>query len=264
MQIALSTVAAPAPPMVSLVKSFLRAKQTDRAISFLQTILKTEPENAEAYVLLGSIQLANNSPDQAIGNFKAAIQKQPKNVIGYWALADFYVNQRNNDEALNILRAGLRELPSNVILHIALAGIFERTEDYEAAISEYEYVLSQQAKSLVAANNLASLLLDHRTDAASLERAQTLVARLPKSQVPQFKDTLGWAAYRRGDFQAAAALLKEAAAALPDVALIHYHLGMNYIAIGQGAMASKEFELALTKAPSRDLTEAIRGAGLGK
>jgi hypothetical protein len=41
-------------------------------------------------------------------------------------------------------------------------------------------------------------------------------------------------------------LLKEAADALPDAALIHYHLGMNYKAIGEEAIASKELDVALT------------------
>ena len=244
--------------MVSLIRSLVRAKQTDRALSFLQSVLQTEPENAEAYVLLGSIQLANNAPEQAIGNFMAAIEKQPKNIVRYRALADFYLNRNNDDEALKAIRAGLRELPDNDFLHIALAVIFERIEDYEAAISEYEYVLSQEANSLIAINNLANILLDHRTDVAGLERAQTLVANLQQSQAPQFKDTLGWAAYRRGDFKTAVAMLEVATAALPDLALVHYHLGLSYVGTGQEAKASKEFQAALSKPHNSALAEAIR------
>ena len=65
-------------PMVSLVRALVHAKQTDRAVSFLQAVLKSNPGNAEAYVLLGLIARANNAPDQAKKNFTAAIEKQPK------------------------------------------------------------------------------------------------------------------------------------------------------------------------------------------
>ena len=37
----------------------------------------------------------------------------------------------------------------------------------------------------------------------------------------------------RGDFKAAVAPLEVAAAALPDVAVVHYHLCMSYVATGQ-------------------------------
>ena len=71
----------------------MRTKQTDRAVAFLQSVLKTNPENAEAHVLLGSVRLANNAPDQAVKSFMTAIEKQPKDIIGYRALADLYVGQ---------------------------------------------------------------------------------------------------------------------------------------------------------------------------
>jgi tetratricopeptide (TPR) repeat protein len=245
-------------PMVSLVRALVHANQTDRAVSFLESVLKTNPANAEAHVLLGSIRLANNAPDQAMKSFMTAIEKQPKDMIGYRALADLYLRQKNNDAALKVIRSGLKEQPDSIILHLALAGILEQNGDYSAAISEYEYMLIQQPGSMIAANNLASMLSDHRTDKASLERAESLAASLRKSQVPQFKDTLGWVSYRRGDFKAAVPLLEEAAAALPNLASVHYHLGMGYVAMGQDGKASEEFTAALAKAPNAELEKTIR------
>jgi tetratricopeptide (TPR) repeat protein len=245
-------------PMVALVAELMRAKQSDRAIAFLQTVLKTNPANAEALVLLGSIQLTNNTPDQAIASFNSAIAKQSKDVIGYRALADFYVRQKNNDAALKVIQAGLKEMPDNVTLHMSMAGIFELNQNYDGAISEYQYVLTQQPGSLIAANNLASMLADHRTDKASLDQAQTLAASLRSSPVPQFKDTLGWVDYRQGDYKAATPLLEAAASALSESPLIHYHLGMAYEASGQMAKAAEQFKAALGKAPDNVLAEKIR------
>ena len=128
---------------------------------------------------------------------------------------------------VDVLRAGLKEQPDSPSLHLALAGLLEKKGDYEAAISEYEYLLKQQPGSMVVINNLASLLADNRTDKASLERAKSLAASLRDSRVPQFKDTLGWIDYRLGDLKAAVPLLEAAAAGLPNDASVHYHLGMT-------------------------------------
>ena len=138
---------------------------------------------------------------------------------GYQALADFYVREKNNDEALKVIRAALDQQPDSFAMHLTLAGVLELKGDYEAAIAEYEHLLKQKSGSLIVANNLASLLSDHRTDKASLERAYSLATMLRKSPVPSFKDTLGWIHYLRGDYKNAAALLEEAAAALPESCL---------------------------------------------
>ena len=141
---------------------------------------------------------------------------------------------------------------------MALGGALERIGDYEGAIAEYEGVLAQEPGSMVAANNLASLLADHRTDKSSLERASSLALSLQQSQVPQFKDTLGWVNYRRGDYKAATQLLEQAAVALPDLAMIRYHLGMSYAAMGQSAKAVEEYKIALLKQGTNDLKETIK------
>ena len=211
-------------------------------------------------MLLGSIQQTNNAPDQAVKSYKAAIEVQPKSSFGYQALAHFYMTQNNVAEAQNVIRTGLREQPDSPVLHLLLASTFELKQDYDAAIVEYESVLERDPWSLVAINNLASLLADNKTDKASLERAQSLAASLRKSPVPQFKDTLGWVSYRNGDYKDAVALLEEAAVALPDRALIHYHLGMTYIATGQLTKASEQLNTALKQAPSADLKAKIAAA----
>jgi len=246
-------------PMIALVQEMVRAKQTDKAVAFLQAALNTNPANVQALVLLGSIEASvNQAPDKAIVDFKTAIEKQPNNPIGYTALADLYLTQKNTNAALQVVQSGLKLLPDNVVLHMSLAGIMEQGQNYDGAISQYEYVLAQQPGLLVAANNLASLLADHRTDKASLDRAEVLAASLRKTEVPQFKDTIGWVQYREGDYKTAGALLQEAATALPDVALIHYHLGMSYEATGQNALAAEQFKTALTKSPSDDLAEKLK------
>jgi cellulose synthase operon protein C len=250
-----------AQPMASLVGALVGAKQTDKAIVYLQSALKADPSNAEAYVLLGNIALAANTPDQAEKNFKAAIESQPKSDVGYQALSSLYVRQQKLDPALDAIQQGLTQQPNSGNLQLSLAGILELKGNYDGAISQYENMMKLQPGSLIVMNNLASLLADHRTDKASLDQAQALAVSLRESQIPQFKDTLGWVYYRQGDYRAAVPLLEEAAASLPTSALVHYHLGMSYLGAGQTAKASDQFKQALSQTTNNDLLASIK-AGL--
>ena len=51
--------------MAALVRVYLQAKQIDKAEAFLRAALKANPSNAEALVLMGSVQLAKNNPGEA-------------------------------------------------------------------------------------------------------------------------------------------------------------------------------------------------------
>ena len=259
-QNAYNAAPAAAQPLDSLVGALLKANRKDKATTFLKAALTKDPNNAKALVLLGSIQLSNGASDQARNSFLAAIKTQPKDIAGYRALADFYAGQKNYDEAIKVVRSGIEQQPEALSLRAILASLLERKGDYQSAISEYEFMLERQPANLILANNLASLLLDHRTDEASLKKAQSLVAILRKSEIPQFKDTLGWANYRLGDYRTAIALSEEASAALPGQAAIRYHLGMGYIATDQLAKASQQLKKALELAPSDELAEEIRAA----
>jgi tetratricopeptide (TPR) repeat protein len=247
-------------PMYALVRAYIAAKQTDRALGFLQTVLKANPANAEAQVLLGAVQLANNNPSQALKSFQTAIEAQPKDPAGYTALANLYVSQSKEQEAQDVIQKGIEAQPDNGILQLMLAGLLEQKGDYEAAISKYEYLLKKDPGSLVVLNNLASLLADRRSDQASLNRARSLAAALRQSPVPQFKDTLGWVMYLQGDYKAAVPLLEDAARSISNRAMVHYHLGMTYMAAGEADKASDQLRLALNQSPDGELKSKIEAA----
>jgi tetratricopeptide (TPR) repeat protein len=248
--------------MAALVNVYLQAKQIDKAETFLQDALKANPANAEALVLMGSVQLAKNNPGQAQKSFESAIAKQPNDPTGYKALAELYARLGKIDDALKTVENGLRQQPKNFDLLLSKASLLEITGQYETAIVEYESMLKDQPGSMIIANNLASLLVDRRSDKASLAQAASLTALLKNTDIPQFKDTLGWVAYLQGDYASAISQLEDAAAKMPNFSLVQFHLGMSYLAAGQDEKASARFKKAVELAPNDAALKAKIDAAL--
>jgi cellulose synthase operon protein C len=250
-----------AQPVVSLVAAYVRAGKPDKAESLLRDMLKKFPSNAELLVLLGRTQLAEGKSEEAQKSFKAAIAQQPKDEVGYDALSGLYADQKNYSQANDVIQAGRKELPESLRLRLTSAELLIRKGDNEAAIAAYEAILKDQPNSLLAVNNLVSLMLDSRSDKASLERAADLAARLKNANAPQFQDTVGWAQYKSGNATEAAKILEDAVSKSPNVAALRYHLGMSYIATGQPAKATEQFKAALALEPDgTDLKQKIRTA----
>jgi len=248
-------------PVLALVSAYVRQGKADKAVDLLQEIRKKFPNNAQILVLLGQTRAAQKKDAEAVKTFGDAIAVQPKDPAGYSALSEFYMNQKNYDGAGKVLQAALKELPANVNLRLAAAGVKVVTGDHNAAIADYDAILKDQPNSAVAVNNLVSLMLDYRTDKASLDRATTLADALKGATLPQFQDTYGWALYRKGDYKGAVSILEAAVAKLPDLAAARYHLGMSYAAVGQPEKAAEQLKRALDLEPDGTaLKESIRAA----
>jgi Flp pilus assembly protein TadD len=248
-------------PVVSLVSAYVRQGKADKAVALVQDINKKFPTNAQVLVLLGQAQLAQNKEGDALQSFKEAVAQQPKDPAGYGALSELYIRQKNYDAAENIIQASLKELPGNANSRLALAGLQILKGDHDKAITQYEAFLKDQPNSLVAINNLVSLLLDYRSDKESIDRALSLADALKNSNLPQFQDTLGWAQYRRGDYKSSISTLEAAAAKLPNMAAVRYHLGMSYAATGAADKADEQLKAAFALEPDgTPLKESIRSA----
>ena len=117
---------------------------------------------------------------------------------------------------------------------------------FDEAIGHYEIVLRKNPKSILAANNLAATLVDHKSDPQSLERALT-IRRVFESQAPNpyLLDTLGWAHYKLGHEKDAVRLLKQATALAPDHPVLNYHLGAAYSKSGQPSDARVHLKKAV-------------------
>lgn len=243
-------------PLMGLVRAYLLAGKTSDAQSFLDSVIKSNPENLDARLMQAQLYAMSGNKDKAIAAYNAIISQSPNRSEGYQRLAVLYLRSNQAGEAEKVVAQGLAAIPKDLNLRFTQAGVFETAKKNKEAIQVYESLLKDKPDSDVVINNLASLLADFSTSKADIERVYGLVQRFKKSEVPQFKDTAGWVSYRMGKFDEAIALLEGVAKQMPDVPVFHFHLGMSYLSKGDKAKARTELEKALQLAGNSPFDQA--------
>ena len=162
------------------------------------------------------------------------------------------------DKAAAVYTEALENSPDEPRYVLSLAGIRERQQQHEEAIKLYEGLLESKPDNLLATNNLAALLADHRTDEASLNQAKALADKLVDAKQPALQDTVGWVYYRVGDYNKAAEVLSAVVEAAPDVPVFRYHLGMAYYKQGDTRAAKEILSGAVAEELAYDGVEEAR------
>jgi cellulose synthase operon protein C len=229
--------------MVNLVRSYVLANKSKEALSFLRAVLDASPRNEAARILQGQLLGYTGNAAGARESLQTAIDQNPSNAVAYQSLLSVHLAAKNVDEASRVVERGLKAIPTDFGLKMSRASILERQGKPEDAIAVYEALLAERPNAIVVANNLASLLADNRKDPASIKRAYELAQRFRNTDIPQVKDTVGWTAHLAGRTKEASEFLKSASTQAPDLAVAHYHYGMNQLALSN----TKDAKIALQR-----------------
>ncbi|MBY8978151.1 tetratricopeptide repeat protein [Rhodobacteraceae bacterium NNCM2] len=237
----------------ALMQAYIRDGKLDEAVLFIEGLLKENPEDLQALGLRGNLYMAEGDFTSAEASFRTILEIDPKNGGAHSALARLYQLQGNEEAAEQTLLSGLEASPDSLILLARLAIYREGQGRIDEAIELYERLYKQVPDSLLVANNLSSLLSDHRSgDPVELERAYTIASRLRPSDLPQYRDTYGWTRYLKGEYEEALERIAPVVDALPANPWVHYHLGMVYAALDRPEEARPHLEQALALAGNAD------------
>ena len=121
-----------------IVNAYLGAGRAEVAQELLSALVVSDPGNAHAHILLGSVYLAQTKPHLAEASVAAAIEIAPHLLEGYMALSKLYLASGNTSGAETAAREGLSRCAENTTLLLLLASTQERVGDYDAAIAIYE------------------------------------------------------------------------------------------------------------------------------
>jgi tetratricopeptide (TPR) repeat protein len=233
-------------PLQATVRLLANSKRIPEAIKRLDEAAAKRPGDSYALKLKGDLLLQTGRAAEAEESYKLAIARAPKMWGPYGGLASAQAaGLEGPDAAIATLRNAKSVVDQTEELSVQLATLLEIRGHHDEAMSEYEDDLRRHPQADVPANNLAMLLANYRTDAASLDRAKELSARFANSTNPSFLDTYGWVLVKRGDAAESVPVLTRVAAKAPDAVIVRYHLGIAQSLTGDDAGARENLTRAV-------------------
>jgi cellulose synthase operon protein C len=243
-----------------MVQLQIEAGKIAAARAFLDDQLGAHAGEPTLLFLRAGVHVLDREPDKAEAIYRALLVQTPGAEPPLRALYGLLRQEARPKEATALLQDSLAAMPEAALPRILLAAEREAAGDVAGAVALYETLYARDSGNLVVANNLASLMAADLAvadppgsdlspgDQVVLERAVAIARRLRGSQVAAFQDTYGWLETLRGNPAGALAPLEAALRGLPRDALVHYHLGMTYLALDRPADARRLLELSLTLA----------------
>lgn len=260
--------------------------QMDMAVIYLRMLQRLDPNDAATRVMLGETLQRISLPELALVEYAAVPDgpfKTASEIDRIWltarmarmetatVMAQQLVDRTGNTEARLILADLLRvqnrcpeaaELYRGVIVDRHAAGLADDwrhyyyraaclydSEDWSVAEAAYLEALDAAPNEPQILNDLGYLWIDH---GVNISRAFEMVSRAAELEPEQgnIVDSLGWAHYRLGHYEAAVNELERAAALDPGNATINYHLGDAYWQVGRTLEAGFQWHRTLDLEPS--------------
>ncbi|MGZ4960913.1 MAG: tetratricopeptide repeat protein [Limisphaerales bacterium] len=214
-----------------LVDLDIREKNYAAAIDRVNKQSDPQKPSAVINMLLAKVHSSQNDTASAERDLLKAIELAPENNKPYILISELYVRTHKQQEALDRLNKFVAN--TNDVAALMQIGVIQQMmTNYNAARDTYEKLLTVRPNFSLALNNLAYLYCEQLND---LDKAQKLAetAREVMHGDPATADTLGWVAYKRGDYARARALIGESAQQLSNEAEVQYHLGLTHYMLGE-------------------------------
>jgi tetratricopeptide (TPR) repeat protein len=170
------------PAIVTMARAYYYLKKYEFASSMIELAQKLDPNNAEAFNLLGFIALTRNDSISATAAFKKATDLKPDYGNAWNTLAAQYLQSKNYDAALTAAENAVRYLPNFDKAHLNLGSAYRGKEQYEKAEQEYRRALQLNANYADVYFNLGILYLDapKMGDMDLVTRLNTAIGHLAK------------------------------------------------------------------------------------
>lgn len=234
------------------INVYLQQRNFQAAHQRLDQLLATPPQRLPLLELKARVYAAQGDGAQAERVLRQILQTDPNYLNAYFALSDFYQSsQQRTEQAINELSDLIRRRPDNMQqvaqAHLLIGMLEEGRGNYDDAVRHYEQMLSFDQRSLgaaIALNNLAWLYADKgkgNLDKAT-DHARNAIGIAPEAS---FFDTLGYAYYKKRQYEVAIEQFNKAIGRRPSNAAYHLHLARAYRDNGDTQQARQAYERAL-------------------
>jgi putative PEP-CTERM system TPR-repeat lipoprotein len=213
----------------------------DQALSIARQMQKQAAKSPGGFELEGDVMMAQQKPALAVKAYEEAITRN-KNGLIMIKLHESLKHSGKEKEGASRLAEWIKDNPSDTLVRLHLGTTSLMNQQTKAAIEQFQAVLKQDSKNVVALNNLATAYQQEK-DPRALEYAEKAYA-LAADSAPVL-DTLGWILVEQGNTARGLPLLQKAASLAPASPDIRYHLAAALAKSGDNAAARKELAQAL-------------------
>lgn len=236
----------------TVINVYLQQKNYRAAHDRLTQLINEQPNRLQLQELKARVLIAQGDGAAAETTLREILQTDPNYLNAYFILSDFYQSsQQQTEKAVTELNQLIRLRPTNTQqiaqAHLMIGMLEEGRGNFDAAVTNYEQMLSYDKRSIGAAiglNNLAWIYADKgkgNLDKAT-DHARSAITIAPEAS---FFDTLGYAYYKKRQFDVAIEQFRRAIDRRPTSPAYHLHLARALRDNGNTQQARVSYERAL-------------------
>ncbi len=265
--LACAALATAQQPAVETAWALIARGKRDQAVAQLRDLIKSDPRNADARLLLGSVLMEAGQRAESIAQLTEAVRLRPRSAEAHNALGEAYNTFGEAKAARPELERAVELDPRHAQAHVNLAAVLLQQGEARPAVPHLD-----QAIRLFGRKPDAAYPLYLRAKIYSEQRELEKVASALQQAValrPDFAEAwsdLGEARRNLSDADGALAAFRLAVALSPDDAVAQTRLGSNLLDAGEVHEAVSHLEAAARLDPKNQsalsaLQRALRQDG---
>lgn len=241
-----------APAILMLGDTYERMKQYESAIETYQSMPVSSPlsEAAELQAALNLEEIARG--DEAVATLLKAITENPQSIDPLMALGNLYRSRKDFQNAHDAYEKAIalvgQPQPGHWNLYYSAGIALERLKRWPEAETRFKKALELSPDQPFVLNYLGYSWVDQNINLEeAFKMLQKAVEQRPNDGF--IVDSLGWAHYRRGEYELAAKFLERAVDLRPSDSTINDHLGDVYWRLGRKLEAQFQWNHARDLGP---------------
>ena len=229
----------------------------DNAIEEFEHIVRLDPNERDAYLMLGRLYRFKNDPDRATEVYRDFLEIAPGSEEGAISLAELQIDAGNVEEAVEILKKFNEEQPGSQTALTTLGDAYAQLEDFDGAADAYSGALLLDENNIDLMRALAqALFFADRFDEA-IGRYQRLIVEDPEDALAYLR--IGQIYRERMKYDEAREHVEKAAQLVPDSTEIRFNLALLNRDSGRFEEALSEVRELLRQTEQPRYTDAERG-----
>jgi FkbM family methyltransferase len=230
----------------------------ERAVGLYRQLLLAEPNNAQAWYLLGAACAQLGQLDEARSSLRQATSVNPRHAEAHNHLGVVLAQQASLDDAIASFRRALELKPDNLEVLNNLGLALLRQDKPDESIAVFQRALAIKPDDAKARHNLHRALREQGHFEELLTSQRQAVGQQPESA--QAHNDLGLTLYEQGKLDEAAAAFRQALSVKPDLAEAHNNLGLVRASQGHLEEAVAAYRRAIVLKPA--FAEAHNNLGI--